>query len=268
VIIDRPAFNGRVSGDSLIDMARGVNPLAPQPVDRLGTPFLLFAADIDAPGDGDAALRAYTDQLWETMQDDLRIIFGHCSGFDGVGTPEGFHAYIRRCQVETTMPFNDYWADGLAVGDGKLPLGALKPAAIVAGGAILIWFAALLLNGIFAVSGARHGFAEWVATAVAWGAILVPLLIVLALLAAYVLYRRILGRGMTPLPTAPGSDLPSVLKSLFVQQHFTRFAIEAQGLDDVALHARFAAFLGAIKPGETSPMQPGEIRAPAAEWTR
>jgi hypothetical protein len=202
------------------------------------------------------------------MQDDLRIIFGHCSGFDGVGTPEGFHAYIRRCQVETTMPFNDYWADGLAVGDGKLPLGTLKPAAIVAGGAILIWFAALLLNGIFAVSGARHGSAEWIATAVAWGAILVPLLIVLALLAAYVLYRRILGRGMTPLPTAPGSDLPSVLKSLFVQQHFTRFAIEAQGLDDVALHARFGAFLGAIKPGEASPMQPGEIRAPAAEWTR
>ena len=43
-----------------------VNPLAPQPVDQLGTPYLLFAADIDAPAEGDA-LRAYTDTLWATM---------------------------------------------------------------------------------------------------------------------------------------------------------------------------------------------------------
>ena len=90
VIIDSPNFNGRVSGDSLLDMASDVNPLAPQPVDRLATPFLLFAADIDAPGDGDAALRAYTDQLWETMQDDLRIIFGHCSGWPAI--PPSRHA--------------------------------------------------------------------------------------------------------------------------------------------------------------------------------
>ena len=41
------------------------------------------------------------------------MIFGHCVGFEGVATADDFHDYITRCQVETTMPFNDYWADGL-----------------------------------------------------------------------------------------------------------------------------------------------------------
>ena len=54
----------------LLGVLRKINPLTPQPVDRLSIPYLLFAADIDAPGDGDAALRAYTDSLWATMDDD------------------------------------------------------------------------------------------------------------------------------------------------------------------------------------------------------
>ena len=42
-----------MSGDALVGAVRAINPLAPQPVDQLGTPFLLFAADIDAQGEGD-----------------------------------------------------------------------------------------------------------------------------------------------------------------------------------------------------------------------
>ncbi|MEP6564470.1 MAG: hypothetical protein ABJB10_04985 [Mesorhizobium sp.] len=270
VIINGAAFNGRISGDALIATARGINPLAPQPVDRLGTPFLLFAADIDAQVEGDGALRTYTDELWATMKSDLTVIFGHCVGFDGVDSADGFHAYIKRCQIETTMPFNDYWPDGLDVKDKTLALGALKPAAIVAAGATLLWLAALLLHGVFAVFGVHNGFAQWIATAAAWGGVVVLLLIILALLTAWGLYRRIFRQGRTPFATAPGSDLPSVLKSLFVQQHFTRFAIEAQGLNDAALHARFGAFLGAVKPDDTAVLtqQAGEIRAPATEWAR
>ncbi|HEX2816053.1 MAG TPA: hypothetical protein VHN39_06650, partial [Phenylobacterium sp.] len=65
------------------------------------------------------------------------------------------------------------------------------------------------------------------------------------------------------------SDLPTVLKALFLQQQFIRFAIEAQGLDDATLHARFGGFLGAVRPGEDAPTQPaGEIRAPEVEWLR
>jgi hypothetical protein len=61
-----------------------------------------------------------------------------------------------------------------------------------------------------------------------------------------------------------------VLKALFVQQHFTQFAIEAQGLDDATLYERFGAFLAAVKPSsKLDPTQPpGEICAPAVEWVR
>ena len=269
VIIHGPAFNGRMSGDALVGAVRAVNPLAPQPVDQLGTPFLLFAADIDAQAEGDP-LRAYTDQLWATMKRDLVIIFGHCVGFDGIDSAEGFYAYIKRCQIETTMPFNDYWPEGLDVKDKNLEIGALKPAGIAAGGAIAIWLAVLLLHGVFAVFGVHNAFAQWIATAAKWGVVVVPLLIILVLLMAWGLYRKVFRQGMTPFPTAPGADLPSVLKSLFVQQHFTRFAIEAQGLGDAELHARFGAFLGAVKPGDAlaPTQQAGEIRAPAAEWAR
>src|SRR5262249_53814992 len=44
VIIKGPAFNGRVSPDALIAIARDINPLPPQPADVLNTPYLLFAA--------------------------------------------------------------------------------------------------------------------------------------------------------------------------------------------------------------------------------
>lgn len=269
VIIHGPAFNGRISSDALVSAVRAVNPLAPQPVDQLGTPFLLFAADIDAQAEGDA-LRTYTDQLWATMKRDLVIIFGHCVGFDGIDSADGFHAYIKRCQIETTMPFNDYWPDGLDVKDKTLEIGALKPVGIAAAGAILIWLAVLLLHGVFAVFGVHNAFAQWIATAATWGVAVVSLLVILTLLMAWGLYRKVFHLGMTPFPTAPGADLPSVLKSLFIQQHFTRFAIEAQGLDDTALHARFGAFLGAVKPDDPAEptQQAGEIRAPAAEWAR
>ena len=74
--------------------------------------------------------------------------------------------------------------------------------------------------------------------------------------------------GKTPFPTAPDSDLPSVLKGLFLQQHFAHLAIEAQGLDDATLHARFGAFLSATHPGRTEPtLKPGAIHAIPPERT-
>jgi hypothetical protein len=269
VIIGGPPYNGRLSGDTLLGVVRNINPLTPEPVDRLSVPYLLFAADIDAPGDGDAALRAYTGKLWATMNKDLLEIFNHCAGFDGVDTAEKFNSYVSKCQVETTMPFNDYWPDGLPVGNATLPITPLKWIGIVAAFGLATWLLALLLNGVFTVCGVDGGFVRLVAKVAAWGAVIVPLLIGVAVLVAYGLYRWILRRGQVPLPTAPGCDLPSVLKSLYLQQHFTRFAIEAQGLSDAELHARFGAFLAAVKPADASPTQPpGEMRAPHVEWAQ
>ena len=36
---------------------------------------------------------------------------------------------------------------------------------------------------------------------------------------------NIVAKAQAPLPTAPDSDLPSVLKALYLQQRFTDFAI-------------------------------------------
>jgi hypothetical protein len=268
VIINGPAYNGRVSPDTLVAAVRGINPLTPQPVDLLNTPYLLFAAEIDAP-DGEASVRAYIGTLWNTMQRDLKMIFDHCEGFAGVDSADKFYDYIKRCQVETTMPFNDYWLDGFAVPQTPLPTGPLLWTAVIAAGVLLLWQAVLFLNGIFFLFDVGGGFAEIITKAAALGAIVVPLLIGAALLAVFVLLRWVHQRSAVPFPTAPGADLPTVLKSLFLQQHFTRFASEVQGLDDRALHARFGAFLDAVRPAEASPTQPpGEVRAPAVEWQR
>jgi hypothetical protein len=73
-------------------------------------------------------------------------------------------------------------------------------------------------------------------------------------------------RAKPPFPTAPGSDLPTILKALFLQQHFTDLAIEGQGLDDGALHARFGDFLELARPDQPTPAQvPGECHSIALE---
>lgn len=271
VIIDQPSNNGRVSGDAILSIRQ--NPLDPQPVDRLGTPFLLFAADIDAPGDGDAAgeaaLRAYTDALWATMNDDLRDIFGHCVRFADTKTADDFHAYIKRCQIETTMPFNDYWPDPLVFPPVVPPLGLLKLVGAATGAVALGWVGALLVLVVCVVFGVDRDFTANVGAVVGWGLLVVLLLVGVLALLVYNLYRSMMATGVKPMPAAPDADLPSVLKSLFLQQHFTRFAIDAQGLSDAALHDRFGTFLGAVAPAAPLPRQAaGECRAPALELPR
>ena len=250
-IVDGPAYNGRVSGDTIVGKALGIDPLTPQPVDRLNAPYLLFAADVDARGDGESGLRAYTDALWTTMERELRSVFGHCLGFAGVEDAGAFHAYVKRCQVETTMPFNDYWADGL-VAQG---LGRRLYAPLAVAGIALAAFIATI--AILAFSDLLSALGAWRYVIPLVEAALVPL----ALFAAY---KRVMDNGAKPFPTAECSDLPSVLKALYLQQRFARFAIEAQGLDDGALHARFAAFLAASVPDAAQPTQgPGQVFSPA-----
>jgi hypothetical protein len=267
-IIESPNFNGRLSGNSLISMLTGVNPLKAQPVDELSTPYLLFAADVDAPGgDGPAALAAYACALWETMQPDLVQIFSHCVGFSGVDSAEAFLAYLQRCQVETTLPFNDYWADGMETGDAQLPLGPLKATGVLAVGAAALWLLAILANGLFTAFGAHGRLAHWTALAAGWGVIVVPVLVGAVLLAVWALYRWVMARGAQPFPAAPDADLASILKGLFLQQAFTRLAIEVQGLDDAALHARLDAFFETVQPDQPAPaLDPGECQATIPDW--
>jgi hypothetical protein len=117
-VLDQTVFNGRVSGDTLLGLVcnkfrpatQTTDPLKPQWVDLLRSPFLLFAADFDAASGSDDELRGYLTGLRNDMSDELNDIFEHCYGFDGVTTANQFFEYVKKCQIETTMPFNDYWS--------------------------------------------------------------------------------------------------------------------------------------------------------------
>jgi len=240
VVIDDVVFNGRVSEDALIAILDQVDPLAPQWVDRLSRPYLLFAADFDAASSADTELESYLVTLWETMPRELTSVLQHCVDFDKVGTAAAFFDYIKKCQIETTMPFNDYWSTPPPLTDFPF-----IPYAIGLGAALLATVA-----GIF------------------WGK---PWLLpagCAALIAIVVLaFWQFIAKARTPFPkspaTAPSSDLPTILKALCLQRAFTRLAIEMQGADDQFVYQQFGAFLAANEPQTTgAPTQaPGIIGA-------
>jgi len=229
VVLDDVVFNGRVSGDSLLDTIRKINPLAAQKVDSLSTPFLIFAADFDATGGDDGALRGYTGALWDTMRKELTDVFQHCFGFDNVNTADDFHRYIKRCQIDTTMPFNDYWSTPPNLTDFKL-----TPYIVAAAVAALVFVIGLI------------GEAKWL--------VVLGLLAIIGVVAVGL--KALVAKAAQPFPIspppAPGSDLPTVLKALALQRAFTAFAITNQGQDDQTLHAAFGAFVTSHQPNDTS----------------
>lgn len=269
VLIRGPNYNGRDNQDALLARLKGIDPHVAQPVDGFDNSYLVFAADVDAPGDEATALRAYTDALWHGMADDLLAIFGHCTGFEAVTDAATFNTYIRQCQVETTMPFNDYWAhDELRPKPEKEGgfdwFGLVKLAIRSLGWISLGWLLALVIGIICAqfwpeALVLRH--LQSIVLRVGFFLLIILAGVAVIVIAALLWIRH---KARKPFPTAPNSDLPSVLKALFVQQHFTDMMIEAQGISADALHARFGAFLSATRPGELAgPTQPpGEIRAP------
>ena len=235
-IVDDVAFNGRGARDPIKVALLGPPPAQFDPVDRLDGAWLIYIADFDAVDDSAATVDSYLHGLWSVMEPEWRDILQHCHGHDGVLDAAGFARFIRACELETTMPFNDYW-------EGAPPLQplALKPLINVAiGGA-----AALVLGLVLAIFAGSRGL--WLS--------LLGLLVILAVVGFA--FWRVMSEGAKPFPAAPRSDLPSVLKALYLQQRFTRFAIDVQGQDAAALHAGFADFLAMHRPGEVAaPTQP------------
>ena len=260
VVIDNTIYNGRNPTDALkvavgsgtgADRARKLNPTTPQAVDQLSCPYLLFVAEFDAKDGGDEQLKTYLSELWATMGRELRSILAYCVGFDVDGDAKSFFAYIKRCQIETTMPFNDY--------DYRLDA---PPAKVVSPILLIAWAAVAVLATVIGILLAIISFIRAVPnleTQTLWWAVLG----VLGMALTYALYRFTMKRGEKPFDTAPDTTLPSVLKALYLQQKFTQFAIEAQGLDDESLYAKFGGFLAEHKPMDLSaPTQaPGVIKS-------
>jgi hypothetical protein len=232
VVLDQPFYNGRDHSDALGNaikgaVGQGVDLLEAGPVDTLVCPYLLVMIDFDPIDPGGAGEpRAYFEHLWAVMPDELKAVFEYCYGFSRVKDAASFAGFILPCQIETTMPFNDYWVGAPPFKSmPALPLALIPLAGIAAGaGAAFYW----------------HW--HW------W----IGLLLALLLLAIGVAIDigLIVRRAAAPLPAAPDSTLRHVLKALYLQQAFTRFAVQWQGADPAALGAAFRAFLAASKPAD------------------
>jgi hypothetical protein len=251
-VIDDPAFEGRVQGDTIVQALQGVNLQVHQPVDHLSRSWLIFVADADASDDGAASRDAWARGLWDVMEPELRAIFRHCLGFRSVESGDDFAAYLAKGQIETTMSFHDYWWDGV-----DLPSFTTQKMAATA----------LIPALVFALVAAWLRWRPWHRPeSLDWGGIFIVLgafLLGLAL-GVWLLYRAILKRGAKAWPAGAGAHLPGVLKSLYVQQHFTRFAIEQQGAAPEELYAAFGRFIDEVKPAnDDGPTQtPGCVPDP------
>jgi hypothetical protein len=244
VVLDDVAFNGRIRRDAIGTALRaaiggalgrrvpGADPTQPDRVDHLPYPYLILVCDFDAKSGDAAELEGYLRGLWSVMEPEWRAILAHCHGYGRVDGADGFARLIQACQVETTMPFNDYYEPFPA-----LPSLSLAPIAAPA----LVALLALLLGLIVRLLGGGP-FWFWLCVA---GLIGTPLGIWFA-------YRRIVSVAQAPLPTGARTDLASVTKALYLQQRFTEFAIDNQGRDAASLHASFGAFLATHKPDDLS----------------
>jgi hypothetical protein len=244
VVIDQPMYNGRDAGNSIVQSLANVDLLVHEPVDNLSCPYLMFCADFDVRADeDDGGFASWAEGLWSKMEPELRAVGASCVGFEHVVDGPSFCKWLKRCQIETTMSFNDYY----------VPMPDLH-------GYTLQALAVRLGIGWVALS----ALALWLLTVVAispwWMLVAVPVAAVLAVVGVlWLLWIK----GSKPFPAGADTDLPSILKALHVQQRFALLAADLQGADAATVHARFGAFLAEVKPDDTTePTQkPGVIRS-------
>jgi len=261
VVIDDVINNGRnpvnalkVAIGSRLGQASAVrlNPTTQQPYDQLSQPYLVFVADFDASSGDDGALKSYLRELWQTMREELCSVLEYCEGLDCKNaSAETFYEYVKSCQIETTMSFNDY--------EYRLDTPGLRSISIPL---LVAWAVAAVLAALAGLLGTlitvTRAWPEFDTLTILWIAFAV-----LGLALFYVLYHYVLRCGTRPFATVPNTDLPSILKALYLQRRFTQFAIDSQGLDEASLHAGFAKFLVDHKPDDVvaCTQVPGVIRS-------
>jgi hypothetical protein len=237
VVLDQPFYNGRDGADSILSAIEGTDLLKAQAVDRLACPYIFFIADFDPVGAGPAEPRAYLEELWTLARPELCSVFQYCYGFDPEGDAAAFATFVMKGQLETTMPFNDYW-----ITPPPLPSLSLWTLLIPPAVGLVLGVAALMHTPV------------WLG---------IPVLLAALAVGVYFDYALVMGLGKKPFPTAPNSTLRDVLKALYLQQAFTRFAAAHQGQSAAELRAALSDFLAQTKPndldGPTQP--PGVIKS-------
>jgi hypothetical protein len=254
-VVDDVAYNGRLHRDAIGAAVKGLlgsvlgkrifgaDPTQAEKVDHLTAPYLFLVCEFDSADGSAKTLDAYLQNLFKVMEEEWRALLQHCHGYERVKDAAGFASLIAACQVETTMPFNDYYVPFPALKGRNLgPIAA--PAAI----ALL----SLLVGGAM----------RWIDGGALWGWLLIIGLIGTPA-AIFFAYRVIVSAAQAPLPTGHRTDLVSVMKALYLQQHFIRFAVAQQGADAAKLHKAFDTFLKTHRPDDAeAPTQPrGTVRS-------
>ncbi|MEM6759115.1 MAG: hypothetical protein AAF601_06510 [Pseudomonadota bacterium] len=261
-VLNDVIYNGRTTMNPVLAKLTGNNQMVPQSVDRLNAPYLVFCADVDAiVSDGDPlpttlsaddqrkVRAAYARKLWDTMQEELRALYCNCYGFGDVTTADDFADYLDKCHVETTMPFHDYYLDLDKAAFNILPF---KPLLIAVAVPLVVTLLALLLR----LLGVDH--MPLVGWSTFWSFVIGGLITGGV---AFLAVKYAIWNGEKPLAPAKYDDLPSVLKALYIQQNFSEFFIENQGLPPDQLHAAFGDFVAQHKPQNRHSMtqKPGVI---------
>lgn len=238
-VLDDVRYNGRRPSSPVLDLIFNVKMTVPQDVDHLPYAYLVVAIDFDAIDGSLTALRSYTNNLWRHMGEELQTIFGYCIGFGAVKSEQAFFDFVRAHQIETTMPFNDYWTCDPPV---KNPV----PCLVGSTGIILALAAAAFWYG-------------W------WPGSFWTLLIVTLIAIVGVAIGIIVSFGTKPFPPAPESDIDSVRKAVYTQQMFVGFAIDNMGKSDQELYDAFQQFCETHKPTDVrQPTQPPGVTH--SEW--
>ena len=67
--------------------------------EHLKSPYLVFVAEFHGE------LETYLSGMWDSIEPDIRRIWGHCVAFEKVGSAHDFVSYIKRCQVNNSLLF-------------------------------------------------------------------------------------------------------------------------------------------------------------------
>lgn len=235
-VIDRLGYNGYQAVDPVLSTLGLIK--AEQTREELQRPYLLFAAEFDAPsGSPNYDLAAYLRELWDVMRDDMVGIFENCVDFDPaeITTAAQFISYIKGCELETTMPFNYYWME-----NPVLPTLTAKG----------LGFGAAAIAIVLGI-GTWWLLAGWIG----WPAILAGIVVGIAAAIIFV-GQRLKALGDARFPAPPDADLLSVLKALHLQTTFGHFVTQQQSKDSADLYAAFGDYLDYNKPQEAEPRHP------------
>lgn len=237
VVLDDVIFNGRMPENALAVALKNEDLTVPKSVDMLPGPYLFFNADFDAPQGTDAELRDWLRGVWTNMRTDLDPIFKHCWQYTAkVTDSDNFVDYVMAHQLETTMPFNDYWPPGV--------ISPLPTLSFIVVGVTAAVVAAAIGCGLWWLLGLVH---LQVAARLWWW--LEILIAVMAGLGAgiYSAYGMVIMAGLKRFPMAPNSDLPSILKGLYLQRQLIPKVAELQGKSQQELFDEMGAFLNAMQ---------------------